>query len=52
MEGGIGAVAQMTKEEPQDMIESIAEEKLIASFGDSDGVLLLQEAMRERPLRQ
>ncbi len=48
----MNTVAQMTKEELKEMIETIVEEKLIELLGDPDEGLQLRENIRERLLRQ
>ncbi len=45
-------VAQMTKEELREMIETIVEEKLLELLGDPDEGLLIRKTLRERLLRQ
>ncbi|WP_322802415.1 hypothetical protein [Thermoflexus sp.] len=45
-------VAQMTKEELREMIETIIEEKLLELFGDPDEGLPIRKTIRERLLRQ
>lgn len=45
-------VAQMTKEELQEMIEAIIERKLLEILGDPDEGLEITEAVRDRLLRQ
>lgn len=45
-------VAQMTKDELQEMIETVVEQKLLELLGDPDEGLPLRKAIRERLLRQ
>ena len=45
-------VAQMTKEELREMIETIIEEKLLELFGDPDEGVPIRKTIRERLLRQ
>ena len=45
-------VAQMTKEELREMIETIIEEKLLELLGDPDEGLPIRKTLRERLLRQ
>lgn len=45
-------VAQMTRDELQEMIEAIIEQKLIELLGDPDEGLPLRKAVRDRLLRQ
>ncbi len=45
-------VAQMTKDELQEMIETVVEQKLLELLGDPDEDLPLRKAIRERLLRQ
>ncbi len=45
-------VAQMTREELREMIETIVEEKLVELFGDPDEKLPICITIRERLLRQ
>lgn len=45
-------VAQMTKEELREMIESSVEQKLLEILGDPDEGLELRKSVRERLLRQ
>lgn len=45
-------VAQMTKGELQEMIESIVEEKLLELLGDPDEGLPIRKSVRARLLRQ
>ena len=45
-------VAQMTKEELREMIETTVEEKLLELLGDPDEGLVIREVVRERLLRQ
>lgn len=48
----MNTVAQMTKEELREMIETIIEEKLLELFGDPDEGLPIRKTIRERLLRQ
>ncbi len=48
----MNTVAQMTKDELQEMIEAIIEQKLIELLGDPDEGLPLRKSVRERLLRQ
>ena len=45
-------VAQMTKDELREMIESIIEQKLLELVGDPDEGLPIRETIRDRLLRQ
>jgi hypothetical protein len=45
-------VAQMTREELREMIETVIEEKLLELLGDPDEGLPIRETIRERLLRQ
>jgi len=45
-------VAQMTKEELREMIETIIEEKLLELLGDPDEGLPIRKSVRERLLYQ
>jgi len=45
-------VAQMTKEELREMIETSIEQKLLELLGDSDEGLEIRKAVRARLLRQ
>lgn len=45
-------VAQMSRDELREMIESSIEEKLLELLGDPDEGLELRKAVRERLLRQ
>ncbi|MDQ7065019.1 MAG: hypothetical protein Q9P90_12345 [candidate division KSB1 bacterium] len=45
-------VAQMTKEELREMIETIIEQKLLEWVGDPDEGLAIREALRKRLLQQ
>ena len=45
-------VAQMTKEEFQEMLEAAIEQKLLEVLGDPDEELELRDAVRKRLLRQ
>ncbi|RMD64852.1 hypothetical protein D6833_03775 [Candidatus Parcubacteria bacterium] len=45
-------VAQMTREELREMIETIIEEKLLELLGDPDEGLPIRKTIRERLLRQ
>lgn len=45
-------VAEMTKEELQELIGAIVEEKLLQLFADPDEGLQVQDALRDRLLRQ
>ncbi|MGQ0594305.1 MAG: hypothetical protein ACT4QB_17155 [Gammaproteobacteria bacterium] len=45
-------VAQMTKGELREMIESIIEQKLLELLGDPDEELPIRKLMRDRLLRQ
>jgi len=45
-------VSQMTKEELEEMIETIIEHKLIELLGDPDEGLLLRKSVYDRLLRQ
>ncbi len=45
-------VAQMTKEELQEIIETAIEQKLLEMFGDPDEGLEIGEFVRDRLLRQ
>ena len=48
----MATVAEMTKEELRDLIESVVEEKLLELLGDPDEGWVLREEVRERLLRQ
>lgn len=52
MEDSMITVAQMTKDELREMIETIVEQKLLELLGDPDEGLSIREAIRERLLRQ
>lgn len=52
MEGSMDTVAQMTKDELREMIETIIEQKLLELIGDPDEGLPLRETIRNRLLRQ
>lgn len=52
MEEIMTTVAQMTKDELQEMIETVVEQKLLELLGDPDEGLPLRKAIRERLLRQ
>jgi hypothetical protein len=45
-------VAQMTKDELQQMIEATIEQKLLELLGDPDGGLSLRKLVHDRLLRQ
>jgi hypothetical protein len=45
-------IAQMTKQELQEMLEATIEQKLLEMLGDPDEGLELREDVRERLLRQ
>lgn len=45
-------VAEMTKEELQELIGAIVEEKLLQLFADPDEGLYVQDELRDRLLRQ
>jgi hypothetical protein len=45
-------VAQMTKEELKEMIETAVEQKLLEMFGDPDEGLEISESVRDRLLYQ
>ena len=48
----MATVAQMTKDELREMIETIVEQKLLELVGDPDEGLPIREAIRDRLLRQ
>lgn len=48
----MATVAQMTKDELREMIETIIEQKLLELVGDPDEGLPLREAIHNRLLRQ
>jgi DNA-binding GntR family transcriptional regulator len=48
----MATVAQMTREELKEMIETAVEQKLIEMFGDPDAGSEIREAVRDRLLRQ
>ena len=48
----MATVAEMTKEELRDLIESVVEEKLLELLGDPDEGWVLREEVRKRLLRQ
>lgn len=52
MEGAVSTVAQMSKEELQEIIEAIVEQKLVELLGDPEADLPIKEALRERLMRQ
>jgi hypothetical protein len=52
LEDGMDTVAQMTREELREMIETIIEEKLLELLGDPDEGLPIRKTVRERLLRQ
>ena len=45
-------IAQMTKEELQEMLEATIEQKLLEMLGDPDEELELRDGIRKRLLRQ
>ncbi len=45
-------VARMTKDELQEMIGAVVEEKLLEWFGDPDEGLMLKKSVRDRLVRQ
>jgi len=48
----MATVAQMTKDELREMIETIVEQKLLELLGDPDEGLPIRKAIRDRLLRQ
>ncbi len=48
----MATVAEMTKEELRDLIESVVEEKLLELLGDPDEGWVLREEVRKRLRRQ
>jgi hypothetical protein len=52
MEGSMATVAQMTKDELREIIETIIEQKLLELVGDPDEGLPLRKTIRNRLLRQ
>ena len=48
----MNTVAQMTKDELQELIETMIEQKLLELLGDPDEDLPLRKEIRERLLRQ
>jgi len=48
----MSTVAQMSKEELQEIIETIVEQKLVELFGDPEADLPVKEALKKRLLRQ
>ncbi|MFQ6115153.1 MAG: hypothetical protein ACE5NG_13925 [bacterium] len=48
----MAAVAQMTKDELREMIETTIEQKLLELLGDPDEGLPIRKAIRDRLLRQ
>ncbi len=48
----MSTVAEMSKEELRNLIETIVEEKLVELLGDPDEGLILREEIRKRLLRQ
>ena len=48
----MATVAQMTKDELREMIETIIEQKLLELVGDPDEGLPIRETIRNRLLRQ
>ena len=52
MEDSMVTVAQMTKDELREMIETIIEQKLLELVGDPDEGLPIRETIRNRLLRQ
>jgi hypothetical protein len=45
-------VAQMTKDELQDLIGTVVEQKLVELFGDPDEGLPIKKALQDRLVRQ
>jgi len=52
MEDDMDTVAQMSRQELREMIETIIEEKLLELLGDPDEGLPIRKTIRERLLRQ
>ncbi|RME44559.1 MAG: hypothetical protein D6791_12885 [Chloroflexi bacterium] len=52
MEDSVDTVAQMTRQELREMIETIVEEKLLELLGDPNEGLPIHKTVRERLLRQ
>ena len=48
----MGTVVQISKEELQEIIEAIVEQKLVELFGDPEMDQPIKEALKERLLRQ
>jgi hypothetical protein len=48
----MATIAEMTKEELREMIETIIEQKLLELLGDPDEGLPIRKALRDRLLRQ
>jgi hypothetical protein len=48
----MSTVGQMTKDELREMIEAAVEQKLLEILGDPDEGLFIQEAVRQRLLKQ
>ena len=52
LEAKMGTIAEMTKNELREMIETIIEQKLLELLGDSDEELPIRKSVRDRLLRQ
>ena len=48
----MGTIAEMTKNELREMIETIIEQKLLELLGDPDEELPIRKSVRDRLLRQ
>jgi len=48
----MATIAQMTRDELREMIETTVEQKLLELLGDPDEGLLIRKAVRDRLLRQ
>ena len=48
----MGTIAEMTKNELREMIETIIEQKLLELLGDPDEELAIRKSVRDRLLRQ
>lgn len=52
LEANMGTIAEMTKNELREMIETIIEQKLLELLGDPDEELAIRKSVRDRLLRQ
>ncbi len=48
----MGTIAEMTKNELREMIETIIEQRLLELLGDPDEELAIRKSVRDRLLRQ